>query len=395
MKNIVAILLLCFAQLLALADSPLTSTFFASAYNDVPIIKSLLIEREKSESNAFRIQASHLRFFDDISVSLDQKVALVNAFGWGDTINTEVFIAHIMKKYSIGRDVIDGAMTLPSQEDLDLPNSARVLSFDDMIILGYIQIMGDYFQPLRGFRFLTHAATNNEASEASVWIFGLMCAQIYMDMDWCKVYTSMVEVRDNYDYTTNLLRADAKTAIFDYIGIYQEMCVVDELGNLSAAVENPYVINPYKDPEFQLPYYVNNPVYTKPAAPQVSDKKNGVDLALKTGDKDQMLENWVFYEEAMDGTTIKVQVLNKGNTRSIETNLLFRNIGDGSAENPDFYYQVAIPSIPAGASREISIDIPSFWIYDPDAQFQIILDYDGNISEPNEENNMQSFFQQG
>jgi hypothetical protein len=120
-----------------------------------------------------------------------------------------------------------------------------------------------------------------------------------------------------------------------------------------------------------------------------------VDLVLKTGDKDQMLENWVFYQEVTEGTMIKVQVLNKGNTRSIETNLLFRNIGDGSAENPDFYYQVTIPSIPPGASREISIDIPSFWIYDPDAQFQIILDYDGNISEPNEENNMQSFFQQG
>ncbi len=395
MKNIVAILLLCFAELLALADSPLTSTYFASAYSDIPLIRALLVQSEKSESSSLRMEASHLRFFDDTSISLDQKVALVNALGWGDSLNTEIYMAHIMKKYGIGRDVIYGAMVLPGEEDMDLPAYAQVISLDDMVILGYIQIMGDYFQPLRGFRLLTHAAANNESSEASVWIFGLMCAQIYLDMDWCKVYTSMAEVRDNYVYTTNLLRPEAKTAIFEYIGIYEEMCVEEELADFNASLENMYVINPYKDPEFQLPYYTTNPVYAKPAAPQVSDKKNSVDLVLKTGDKDQMLDNWIFYEELMDGTTIKVQVINKGNTQSIETNLLFRNVGDGSAEQPDFYYQVPIPSIPAGASREITIDIPSFWIYDPDAQFQIILDYDGNISEPNEENNVQSFYQQG
>jgi Uma2 family endonuclease len=41
------------------------------------------------------------------------------------------------------------------------------------------------------------------------------------------------------------------------------------------------------------------------------------------------------------------------------------------------------------------VTIPNYWIYDPNADFEILLDYDNNIIEENEKNNHSSFHEWG
>jgi CARDB len=370
------------------ADSPLTSTFFAMAYNDVPIIGAVMQRRMTEGIYNLPLTNEQLTFLDDATVSLDQKIALINGLGWGETANTEVFIQHLMQKYTISHNVLDSALVLRDAELDGLWPAARVISNNDLTILAYLQAMGDYFQPQLGLNCAIHAMDNNPTSEAAAYVTGLLAAQVYLDFDWCNVYLVVEEVA-SAPHDKDLFRDDAIVAIMEYISLYAASC--EEQGLTSDNETYPSLRYDWT-PE----YWLENPCYVKPTAQQQSTASNRVDLELlndATG-ADMIYGNWITYDESIDGTMVVLKIRNNGNTASVPTNVSMV-ISESDDTVPYITVQSAIPAIPAGSTTDVIISISGYWIYNPDASFDIDIDFDNNIQEQNEDNNKKWFFEQG
>ena len=118
-------LLLCFtcAAHLACADSPLTSTFFAPAYSDVVTIAEVLKKQDHPETSTFLLEAKTLAFLDDARISWDQKLALINAYGFGNPSNTSVYKEHLMRKYGLQMPTLD-SLFMGSIESLNAIETA-------------------------------------------------------------------------------------------------------------------------------------------------------------------------------------------------------------------------------------------------------------------------------
>ena len=388
MKKIFSILICLTLFTQSYADSPLTSTFFATAYADQPLIKQILDVRGMDEKYNFDLTSEMLKYFDDISITLDKKVALINALGWGDDKNTGIFKKHLSKKYGLQESDIDQILILEVNETSVLPESAKKISNDDLVLLGYLQIMGNYFEPTRGILAIEAAITNNMGSEATAWVYSLLAAQIYLDISWCEVYVSVFQV-SIMTYTKDFMRDEAKNAIWEYIGLYQSSC--EEVVDGEDVASEPDVF------ENSLEYYSANPVYKKQDLQIGDEKSTSVDLEILNSDKsnDQMLENWIFYDPDDNGTVMRIEVRNNGTMTSAETNLMFHNFPDDTDGLGEIYNQAVIPAIEPGKTIIVDVRIPQYWIYDPNANFEISLDFDGNIREINEENNRKSFYEAG
>ncbi len=389
MKKLITIICSALIALSAAADSPLTSIFFAMAYNDVPTIGAIMEQRMSTGNANIVLTATHISFLDDANNSLDQKIALINGLGWGDATNTEIYIQHLMKKYNLTHSTFDSLLVFREYPDIDMWQEGKVMNNHDLLSLSYIQVMGDYFNPLVVGNLVDYASSKMEDSQAAACIAGLVISQFMLDLDWCGVYQGFDVVRYG-TFNRDIMRPAAMQAMNEYIDLYAESCneasIIDEYMNQAAANASRLVMT--------LDYFTDNPCYVKPMDKQISTKENFVDLELLNEDdeKQTMHNNWVTYNESAKGTDIVVKIKNNGNTTSLSTNMLLR-VADRE-QNP-MYMQTEIPPIEPGATIDITLTILNYWIYEPNADFKITLDYDDNIVEPNEKNNSQQFFEQG
>ena len=90
MKYIVSSLIILFSVGISFADSPLTSTPFYKAYMDMAEVKS---------AKEIGFSKSHMKFLSDESVSMDKKLALINAVSWGDSAHVCAFQDYLISKY--------------------------------------------------------------------------------------------------------------------------------------------------------------------------------------------------------------------------------------------------------------------------------------------------------
>lgn len=387
MKSLLVVFAALVMSFTAAADSPLTSTFFAGAYADNPHIAGILAVRGVEEKYNFELTPAMISFLDNPAVGLDTKVALINALGWGSESNTAVYKKHLESKYKIDQAGLDSLLVMPSYEESTLPEYAMVISNHDLVILGYLQIMGNYFEPARGILLLENAFVRNQGSEATGWIYGLLAGQIYLDVSWCDVYLTLDAIAQ-LPYTEDLLREEAKKSIWEYIGLYEESCA--ELQMDDTVVE-------FEQDIFTEEYYMNNPVYTKSIQQNGQQKGSTVDLVIvnEAPEKSPMYTDWVNYDEMINGTSIVLKITNKGNTKSLETNLALNNLPDETDGFGALHRQYLLPAIEPGQTIELTITISDFWIYDPNADFEVILDYDNNILEKDENNNIRRFYENG
>ncbi len=391
MKKRIIIFLLAINTFNVLADSPLTSTFFAMAYNDVPTIGTIMQRRMSEGIYNIPLIAEYIKFLDDPNNSLDQKIALINGLGWGEVSNTEIYIQHLMKKYVLSHSEFDSLLVFRDDENMDLWPSCKVINAHDLISLGYLQIMGDYFNPLAAGNVVEYAYSLIEDSQAAACVVGLLISQYMLDINWCGVYQGMNVLRDGI-FTRDIMRPDALLAINEYIDLYAASCLEDEM---TVGINTETVAEELGKMVTNLDYYNEHPCYTVPVTKQVSDTKNDIDLKLlnKHGSNDRMHETWINYNEQTQGTDIIISIKNMGNTQSIATNLLIKISEDN--DMTEMFLQTEIPAINANATIELTIQLRDYWIYDPDASFEIILDLDNNIIETDEENNREYFFEQG
>ena len=214
-------LMLCTLTLLifnqAKADSPLTSTPFYQAYNEIPII----YQAEQKKILTYEFAA----YLSSGAVSIDKKAALINALGWSvdGQNNYELYYAFLKNKYK--------------KEQLNI----ATISVDEIFCCGYLMAMDDYFHPEPAVQMLETARRKKPNSYTITMVEGLCLAQIALDNQflskeeklkqgldtltnwWSEIYLIGARIEAEKGLLQDL-RKEAKVIVFSYLEEYRKYC---------------------------------------------------------------------------------------------------------------------------------------------------------------------------
>ncbi len=194
MKQIFLTLVLSFSLLAAMADSPLTSTPFYTAYEGVPAVTAAV--SANGELNAT------LMDFLSSKNPIAQKMAVINAIGWAfeGHNNYERYKSYLGDKTGNGK-----------------------LKAENMLCLAYLKALDNYFDCTEALKMADEALALNTKSYTFNIIRALIKAQVLFDTDWCGVYQVTDNVRKNTDLTPDMNNG-ATFIIFDYMDLYKTEC---------------------------------------------------------------------------------------------------------------------------------------------------------------------------
>lgn len=305
-KNSILILFVVFIISNTQADSPITSTSFYSAYNEINQIYNA--EKEGILNYEF---ASYL----SSAVTIDKKVALINALGWSSKgkNNKELYVKFLNAKYKTQK--INYNQITP----------------DEHLSLGYLGIMDDYFQVRESLIILKGALKRNPKSYTYNIIYGLVLAQMNLRLDddetfdedliderfidinmhaWCNIYTLFAKIESDKTLKQDF-RISAKRNIFKYINLYKKKCNPEDLILLPSTSYLSEIINT------NIKLKKTQGIYKIPV------KVNGsltLDFVFDSGASDVLISNDVF------STLMKMNKISKNDILGYE----YYQIADGS-----------------------------------------------------------------
>lgn len=380
MKQIFSLLLACVIWLGAQADSPLTSTSFYQSYTtDVPLVKSA--------SESHELTAEMITFFENDAIGDDQKLALINALGWGNEENLPFYESHLTKKYSLESGFFD-SLSRPYLNEAQLLKDPFVekLTHDELMCWSYLKVLDDYFKPINGLKAAMYTIHKDDDNFAYLFLGGLILSQVYLDQGkWCQVYMVMAEIRGDWKNCHDQLTRKAVLDAWDYIGIYEEVCKENgvDVSEVNADLDPHYTADDFKS--FKEP-------------------KKGKRPDLEVVDVTD-----IEYISDINGTFLLVEVKNKGKVKCIPSAFEFATAMNYNDEMDDeltitdekekytYNYKriVPVPEIPAKSSVKVKVYIEDFWIYDPNCEIKIVVDPFEKIEEKKEKNNTFEFFAYG
>lgn len=183
----------------SVADSPITSTNFWQAYSDVGIVQKAAEEKVMSLEFA--------EYLSDPGAPVDVKAAIINALSWDidGKCNAELYRYYLALRYR---------RTL---QDLQ----PQALTADEVLCLGYLTVMDDYFHPEPALSLLEYADTRNPTSFTVAMIVALAKAQDAMGEDFKEVWRLTDRVLKNKKLKQDM-RPEAVQTIVDYMKLYNE-----------------------------------------------------------------------------------------------------------------------------------------------------------------------------
>jgi len=186
----------------ALADSPITSTKFADAYMDEPIVVAAV------KANGV-ITNELMDYLSGQYNPIDVKMAVINKIGWkiSGRNNSELFMQYLMDERGY------------SSEKRFLKKGTA----DELLSMAYLKAMDNYFEVDNALKFAQKAVKKNRRSRTFQLIYGLIRAQKAMDSNWCGVYQITDGIRKN-GALMNDMRTRAVGIIYKYMDIYGESC---------------------------------------------------------------------------------------------------------------------------------------------------------------------------
>lgn len=177
----------------ASADSPLTSTQFSIAYEDMEVVK------EAEEKGI--VTAGIADYLADEANPIDIKAAVINALSWDLNGKTNT--------YTYSQMVYD-----ESPEDLNIED----LSGDQQFCIGYLMAMDDYNNTDRALEILKLAEKNVPDSFTVSIIRALVESMDLADSSWEEHIKPILE---NGSLKQDM-RQDAVNIILDYMALYSE-----------------------------------------------------------------------------------------------------------------------------------------------------------------------------
>lgn len=198
----------------ALADSPLTSTPFWMAYEDV---KEVAYAKENG------LDKKVLKQLLGKKLSCDVKLAMINSFGWGSGYTATFEDYLIEKRKGLSREVFK-YLKLESDDMPEDNAQTKLLTTDDLVCWSYLRAMDNYDMPYYSMRgsFIAYWRDQKNMGAGVVWC--LVVSQMAMMGDWCKIWESTQEFIVDADYETNLFREEAVTIIMEYMSLYEQDC---------------------------------------------------------------------------------------------------------------------------------------------------------------------------
>lgn len=180
------------------ADSPVTSTDFAEAYLDFPIVR---------KAKATGRVDDEIASFLSSEAPIDVKAAVVNALGWdfkGKT-NAPTYRAFLARAYN----------TTPQNLNLDL------LSVSELMSLGYMTALDNYFNVIPALPILQRARRIERGSYTIAIIESLVRAQ--QARDFCQKWQAIEPLQ--FPRHLNLdMRRTARAIIWEYMRSYEKYC---------------------------------------------------------------------------------------------------------------------------------------------------------------------------
>jgi len=189
---------------LAQADSPLTSTAFYTAYEEVEIVKMTIASNGD-------LTEPILKYLCNENKPIDVKMAVINALGtnFEGTNHSDVFLNYVFE----------------SNDFQDFEEFMLVGSPDLQLCYAYLLAMDNYFDVSVAAEIANMAAMSEAGMNSYTFqiIAAIINAQIAMDYDWCEVYALTDNVRQQSDLQKDL-RTGAVSLIFEYMDLYGEDC---------------------------------------------------------------------------------------------------------------------------------------------------------------------------
>ena len=184
------------------ADSPLTSTHFAEAYSDHPMVQMA------SEEMQYDIPTTLLNFLANKNEPVDVRLAVINKIGWnfdGTTVGAQ------LEQYLMGR------YNVKTEKKL-----VKKLDAGTLAVYAYARAMSNYFDVTAASELGHLAVKKNKNKSFSVAMAAaLIDAQEYLHNDWSKIYKVVADVL--HDGSLHLdMRQEAIDNIMDYINLYNE-----------------------------------------------------------------------------------------------------------------------------------------------------------------------------
>ena len=202
MKQLLTTIALLMAFTAAWADSPLTSTHFADAYSDHPMVQMA------SQEMQYDIPTTLLNFLANKNEPVDVRLAVINKIGWnfdGTTVGAK------LEQYLMGR------YNVKTEKKL-----VKKLDAGTLAVFAYARAMSNYFDVTAASALAQQAVKKNKNKSFSVALIdALIDAQVYLDNDWSMIYKAVADVL--HDGSLHLdMRQEAIDSIMEYINLYSE-----------------------------------------------------------------------------------------------------------------------------------------------------------------------------
>jgi hypothetical protein len=201
-SRLLAALLALLLPFAALADSPLTSTDFASAYGDLPQLQAV---------RARGLDTPLLDWLLDERTPPDQAVAVINALGFG--------------KDGKGRNSIRLLVRLRETDPKRFAAFRKGQGSGHLLlVVGYAWAMDEYFDTAKAESLLRRAKERLPGSFTVAFVLAMTEAQRRMDGPWCEVYQGPKRVINRWGPHPIDLRRQVIEDTMRYIDLYAEDC---------------------------------------------------------------------------------------------------------------------------------------------------------------------------
>jgi len=355
------------------ADSPLTSTVFYEVYADIEAV---------DEANLYGDITKVVFNFLESEATLDKKMAVINALGYANTLALDSYESMLIDAHQLDSNVFDRLRTVHYDEAPNLESTKEFkLTGDQFFCWAYLQALAEYTEPKQAYNALYLSNILKPDNEATYYVIGLVGAQIMMSdfSKWCDMFLFMKRIHSG-TYTEGILRAEAKQIIFNYINLYAEDCSEEE--NQPVIIEKEKGIAWIEDGSVKV---VADSFKIQPASDKVNLMIESSSITL-------------IYDRDIKGSLVGFKIKNKGKKPSNKCIVVLEDNAEEYEESVYDYIPIGVLVVPVIKPNEeikLTFSIFNHWLYNPNCDIKIRVDYLNHIKEKNEKDNVGELLENG